>query len=620
MGPATPIDMGPPDTGVVPDLGPPDMGMEPLPCLWDQGGEANRGCPSGMVCNVDTGMCTEGKSCTSNDDCNACSRLQNPEQCGHGYPLTAWCDPNHGSVCTRSRAPCEPCNTDSECGVVDSILRRNVPNEPELDQNRCLDYDGDGAGDYCGRPNRIGCPPGFLEDQDTSQCVREQGCAEEPVICPRSANPGVGCPGREQICPGDVCPDTGGGLCSTNDLPGSLGLCIGFCRTDADCPADRPVCNPDNGICGAGCTKGSCAPPLVCHVDGFCAAPCMGDDDCTMSTAQNLKIYGTDLEVYCNLPGRDAPRLYKGGNGPEAYRDDMSCAPLGCERPTDCPSSGRVCDSTLNPPACVEGCFTAEDDCPSGFQCKSGPQGNYNREACRALPGKTNESEIGVCCFPGCTDRDLQCGGHQFCCGETGSPYEDPNACPSLTQSSTVAAQGGECFEMVKPPFCVDAQSVECNSAWTVGFNSDPMVNGGIPFQEQEFAFGVDTDGDMMADAATCGVTCNPTAPDSGCPVGWLCTDIHPGCLQDADCGGGGLTCVGANTTAMPPIPGDCKCGEDGVAAVTCPTAYGGPGAQLGTIENPRCQDVDGDGIGDMRCVAAYNCIPPSIPYPMSCF
>lgn len=623
----TPADMGPADMGVTdppdmgePDLGRPDLGPPP-PCLFDQGGEANRGCEPGFVCNIESGECVAGKACTGNADCNSCSALQNPESCGHGYPVTSWCDPNHGNVCTRSRSPCEPCQTDAECGLVDQILRRSGdPENPnaDTDVNRCLDY-GNGER-FCGRPNTIGCPPGFTEDTTTGQCLREQGCAAEPVFCPRSATPGVGCPGRAQICPGEICPNTGGALCSTNNLPGSVGICIGFCQTDADCPADRPVCNPNNGICGQGCTKDSCAPPLVCHLDGFCAPQCASDDDCTMATATNQKIYGDDTQVYCNLPNRPAPRLYKGGAGPEAYRDDNSCAPLGCERATDCPSAGRVCDPSLNPPACVDGCFTAEDDCASGFLCKSGPQGNYNRAACRALPNKTDESEIGVCCNPGCTNRDLQCGGHQFCCGEADSPFADDGMCAPLTQGSTVAAEGGQCFEMERPPFCQPpSMMAPCSSGWTFGFNQDPNLNGGIPFQEQEFPFQVDTDGDGMADAAFCAVTCSPTAPDSGCPVGWLCSDVSPGCFQDADCGTQGLTCEGEDTTTMPPTPGYCKCGEDGVLAIPCGTTYGGPGANLGTIENPRCQDIDGDGIGDMQCVAAYNCIPPSIPYPMNC-
>lgn len=611
--------VGPADTGVdididmgTPDLGPPDLGPPP-PCLWDQGGEAARGCPDGFVCNVESGECVSGKPCTGNADCNACSALGAPEDCGHGYPVTAWCDPTHGNVCTRSRAPCEPCSTDSDCGLVESLLRTGTDEQPNAntDVNRCLDYpDGN---KYCGRPNTIGCPFGFQENIDSGQCEREQGCAEEPVFCPRSPTPGQGCPGREQICPGTTCPDTGGAQCATNNLPGSIGLCIGFCETNADCPPDRPVCNPNNGVCGAGCTIGSCPSPLVCHVDGFCEQPCATDDDCTMQTANNSKVYGTDMEVYCNIPGRsEAPRLYKGPGIVNGYRDDFSCAPLGCEEPVDCPEVGKVCDPTLSPPDCVDGCFTTEDDCALGFLCKSGPQGSYNREACRALPDKTSETEIGVCCDPGCLNRNLDCDLNQFCCAEPGSPFEDGDACPTLTNSSTVAAEPGECFDLILPPFCVipDMDNpCDTGTSWLQGWNSDSDVMGGVPFKEQEFAFAVAVG---MQQVPVCGVTCNPSNLDNACPRGWNCNPLTPGCLQDADCATAGLTCEGEDTSTNPPTPGRCKCGEDGVANITCPVAFGGPGANFGTIENPRCRDPELDDIGDMYCVAAYNCQGPN--------
>lgn len=622
------VDTGPADTGVpldtgMPDLGPADTGEPPPPCLYDQGGEENRGCEPGFVCNIDTGECVEGVACTSNADCDACSALANPEDCGHGYPVTSWCDPNHGSVCTRSRAPCEPCETDDDCGLVDSILRRSGdPDNPDPDNdvNRCLEYpDGN---KFCGRPNSLTCPIGFREDSELGQCFREQGCAVEPVFCPRSDTPGEGCPGRAQICPGEVCPETNGALCVTNNLPGQVGICFGACRTNADCPEDKPICNPNNGICGTGCTKDSCPASEVCHMDGFCAAPCETDDDCTMATENNNKVYGTADEVYCNLPGRPAPRIFKGGASMEAYRDEASCAPLGCERPIDCPNSGEVCDPDRSPPACVPGCYTSEDDCLSGEVCRRGiPNVQYDREGCRALdPVDEDAGEIGICCFPGCTNRILQCDLHEFCCAEEGSPYADGDSCPPVTISSTAAASPGVCFEPPLNPWCVINPEEACNSGWTFGFNSDPDVMGGVPFQEQEFPFAI------AMGVSACGVTCDPDAADKGCPRGWNCQPVTPGCFQDADCAASGLTCEGEDTSADPPVPGQCKCGEDGVVAAACPTAFGGPGSDLGTINYPRCRDPEGDVFGDMYCLAAYNCIPVQVqdmtgaPYPPQCF
>ncbi len=652
MGTVTPTDTGvPPDLGLPPDTGVPDLG--PMPCLRDQGGQANRGCDPGEVCNLITGMCEAGRACTQDNECNPCSDLQNPEDCGHGFNLTAWCDANHGNVCVRSKAPCEPCS-----GVDDTSCGRPHPALPNITVS-CLDY---GNGEFfCGRSGNLGCPDGFAQDQD-GMCRRMAGCDPDPVICPLGQQ-GQSCT-SSQICPGETCPDTGGARCSTNDLPGSLGTCIGFCTSNADCDPATPICNTGNGICIAGCTAGSCPGGQVCHSDGFCAGPCNDNATCEADPR-----YGPD--TYCNLRTQvQAPRLFK------SYRDENACAPLGCERPVDCPQPGVVCDLLVSPPECVPGCFTSEDDCLSGEVCKRGPQGNYDREGCRALENKTDDTEIGVCCNPGCTDRVLQCDINDFCCGQEGSPYEDETTCLTVTSTSPTQAQPGECFEMGSPsPWCTDCDGsaiaqcmgpgdcangapcvqtgmgnfcgcendthcgpglacsgadpstmpptpgfcLGCNSGWTPGFNVDPNINGGQPFQEQEWCVGI------AMGVGVCQVSCNPAAIDNGCPRGWACGPVVPGCLQDADCGG--LPCVGADTTQMPPIPGRCQCGTNGNMDVACPPDLNDVnGVVSADITNPRCVEIFGDG--EFYCIAGYNCSPPPLQvnmmtgaqnYPLGC-
>ena len=184
------VDAGMPDTGLPPDSGvEPDAG--PMPCLYDQGGEANRGCEPGFVCNLamDPAQCVPGNACTTDADCDRCSSLQNPEDCGHGLALTAFCDANHGNVCTRSRAPCEPCDTDRDCGRSDPVLGGAA--------NTCVDY-GDGD-KFCGRPCNLGCPAGFECSNDA--CVRTAGCAEEPTICPISDRPSTNSTSGDSISP-----------------------------------------------------------------------------------------------------------------------------------------------------------------------------------------------------------------------------------------------------------------------------------------------------------------------------------------------------------------------------------------------------------------------------------
>jgi hypothetical protein len=603
-----PADTGePPDSGIVgfPDAEPAETG--PLPCIKDQGGEALRGCDPGEVCNLamDPPQCVPGVACMADTDCNRCADLQNPQDCGHGFNVVAFCDmrhahPNGGGTCTRSRAPCEPCTEDVDCGRVHPLLGGSP--------SRCLPYDD--GNKYCGRPCGS-CPDGFVCDSTSSQCRRLEGCAEVPEFCPPDNMTGPTCAGTDQICPGEECPGTGGAKCSTNNQPGAIGICIGFCESNADCPSATPVCNPRNGICITGCTKDSCAAGLTCHVDGFCHAPC--EDNAACETQ-----FGAD--TYCNEPGQPPPRYFK------SYHDTNSCQRLGCEEKTDCAVAGVVCDKTIVPPECVRGCFE-ESDCTPGEACKSTggfpPLPSYNRDQCRALDdiAMPSTGEIGVCCNPGCRDRNLQCQINEFCCGEPGSPYAMEASCLALTSTGGPQAEPGQCFEMPVPdPWChpCTGEPGQCMSGYTPGFNVDPNINGGQPFQEQEFCRGISADPQI----AICGVTCNPNSlDDNQCPRGWTCRPVFPGCLQDADCNG--LECVGEvlddpNTMPNEEREGRCKCGENGVATAACPQAY----ARLNEgVTYPRCVDIGNTGM-DLFCIASYQCEPPAARpglYPEGC-
>ncbi|MEM7675682.1 MAG: hypothetical protein AAF449_06725, partial [Myxococcota bacterium] len=516
---STPPDSGfsPRDTGVdagVEDVGPEDTGVV-ASCLFDKGGVVNRGCEPGFVCNLamDPPTCVAGKSCATNADCQDCSDLQSPEDCGHGLFLTAWCDDTHGDVCVRSKVSCEPCETDADCGFTHP-LTGSLPQTCETYAN------GDR---FCARPSSSGCPAGFGANANGA-CVRANGCQTPPVLCPLNTDPEPDCQGTLQICAGEPCANDGT-RCSTNDLPGALGVCIGFCQSDAECPQERPFCNINSGICIEGCTKDSCPDGQVCHLNGMCAAPCADNDACVSDTR-----YGP--RSYCNTtPPQPEPRFFKD------YHDANSCQRLGCEQPVDCGGAGRVCDSTNVPPACVPGCF-GDSDCSPGELCKDAPQPvgrTYSRQECRAFPGvpEDNETLIGTCCNPGCLDRDLQCGLNEWCCGEPGSPYEDPTTCLTVTATRGPQAEAGECFPIISTisaagrdqwcstctNFGVSGASAaeECSGAaramvpgpdgtpgWTPGLNIDPNVNNGQPFRELEFC-------NAVADGLSfCGTSCNP--------------------------------------------------------------------------------------------------------------
>jgi hypothetical protein len=596
---ATDTGSGPPDTGVFADAEPVDMG--PPPCNRDQD------CASGEVCNLRTRQCAPGTACTSQTDCDRCSALANPADCGHGFTVNAYCDPGRGNVCTRSLSPCEPCQDDEDCGPLHPTIRGSA--QP----SKCLDY-GNGE-KFCGRDGAFGCPVGFTRDAATNQCKRDNnvGCPPNVTPCPARPAGDMACPTNAgQICAGERCPNASE-RCSANDLPGGTGVCIGACQNNDDCTDPNfPVCNPRTGTCVQGCTKDSCAAGQVCHANGFCGMPCTDDQACVDRFQ--------DQDLYCNLDNRfAAPRSYKD------YRDTNACAPLGCEQARDCGGAGRVCDLRQDPPACVSGCYN-DRDCAAGSVCKdpgpAGPQPSYDRAACRALAPKPDNRDIGICCNPGCTNRVTQCDLNQFCCAEPGSPYADSATCGAVTSTATMQsrqAEPGECFFLEAPPkspfcsFCDPMMAGGCNSddydrqgsAWTAGYNQDPAINGGQPFKEQELC--IPFAETQQGVVGMCAVSCNPnsTDPGRGCPRGWSCGRVYPGCLQDADCNG--LTCVGADTSVDPPREGRCQCGEGGTVSAQCPTAY----VRFGeAVQNPRCVLDQADQMMRMFCLATYVCRP----------
>ncbi|MBI4819892.1 MAG: hypothetical protein HY791_26700 [Deltaproteobacteria bacterium] len=601
----TPADGGPVGSdGGVPDSGPP-------PCARDQD------CESGEVCDLSASphVCVPGHACTTDLDCRACSDFVDPIECGHGFHVVAYCDADRGSVCTRALTACEPCAEDRDCFELDDINQHASP------QKKCLEYEG--GKKFCGLP-QLGnppCPAGFLPDTQ-GQCKRVAGCPDSVDICPAAPSGGDPlCPRQEQICPGRYggpeCPT--GGRCATNDIPGEIGVCLEFCTTNDECrdPA-KPVCDLQKNVCVEGCQKGSCAGGKVCHpLDGKCKDPCDTNENCAMR-------YGSG--AYCNMASqRMAPTYFKD------YHDEFACVPVGCEASVDCQVAGFVCDKEQDPPACVEGCYDAATDCLSGEVCKKvGPNGrqpSYSRSECRGLGDLTEASEVGVCCNPGCTNRILQCGYHEWCCGQAGSPYADPTSCGNVSGGAR-QAEPGECFPIAQPaPFCVRCEDGEttCDSSpsgWTYGRNSSPMYENGMPFREEEGCFPIEVDMQGNVLKAMCGVTCNPdpAAGDTGCPRQWPCKGQFYPCFEDADCGG--LVCEGEDPQNG--RPGKCECGANGVPGPTaCPTQQL-IGTQNGMpvyapVLRPRCA-VDGP---KMNCLSSYNCEPPAFGlgqgYPMEC-
>lgn len=394
-------DAGAPDAAA--DAGAPDTG--PFECRFDQE------CPAGEVCNIITKACEPGRACTADTDCDVCSEvpLSSSEDCGHGMRLTAYCDENR-FVCTRSRASCEPCETDADCGRIRFGNFLQVP-------NYCIDYSEVGpglSGKFCARaarasagvrgyelqplgPERFGTPE--------SVYVNPLGCPADPddlFLCPiidedgdGRAEPNPECDDFESACIDDPCPGTGGQRCANVNLPGVTPICGDYCTDDSECPGSRPFCNPLSGVCQTGCSPGACPNEQVCHADGTCAAPCVeapNPDETELAEADEFCVDEYGANTYCNVqsPRRDLPKLSK------FYRDFGACAPLGCERGQgdlinrDC-GGQEVCDiSTINQdglpePSCVPGCFSG-GDCTTQEPCEADTECPAERPWCQPNP------------------------------------------------------------------------------------------------------------------------------------------------------------------------------------------------------------------------------------------
>lgn len=580
-----------------------DAGAAPVAaCSHDQGGAANHGCEPGFVCNLatDPPSCVKGTSCQSNDDCKSCAfDVTAPgdpvADCGHGFRVNSWCDPNHGNVCTRSLADCEPCKTDADCGLLNLSI---VPVTPM----RCLAYP-DGK-HFCGSPATASCPKGFekkamqVNGKEEIYCVQPSGCPDEPTFCaadPKNASPLTG-----QIATNSACEGQDKLHCTTNNMPGKTGTCLPSCQSNDDCPANAPRCDLDQGICREGCVKGSCAEGYVCNLNGKCSSPCENNESCEERYGENS---------YCNgATGNTPPRYYKD------LADHKSCQKLGCETDRECGEAGKVCDKTQTVPICVDGCYTNKN-CLDGEVCRAGDQGNYDITACRNLPPLSSDA-VGVCCNPGCMNRHTDCPQdnnstvlQMWCCGEPGSPFEDESSCTMLTAKGTEKAIGGQCFDVNyeghTQPFCelCDAKTTCDSGSWDHGKVTDSRFNNGAPFKEQEFCRSI------SKQSYLCAVTCNPNPEngDTGCPSSTPCTAVQYGCMQDAHCGSNGSACVGAQPDADPPVMGRCSCTQD--SHCTDRPARLTDGFELppsGVIERPRCSAATPGATG--VCIAGHNC------------
>jgi hypothetical protein len=652
------MDMGPADTGDPGDMGPGDgsVGEDMMmsgPCYLNITTEPEHGCPSGEVCNLITGECVEGTPCTEQRDCDGCAALilSDADDCGHGAHVAAVCSEDHGNVCVRSRANCEPCETDADCGLMAAeagFLSRDR-------QIACVQYEDGNS--YCAHPAQQGCPRGYEANQDR-RCVNPRGC-EDLFFCDvvdtdedGVADENVDCDTiLETQCFDEVCEGSGGLRCTGLGIVGVVEVCADYCKNDQDCiqkNPDLPFCERTTGVCKSGCTPGQCDVGQVCNADGNCGAPCEEDADCDEIEDP------AGLGTYCNLIGRDQlPRKFKD------YHDANSCQQLGCELGPgeninrDC-DPGEACDPFQAPfPDCVPGCyrggpFVAGGDCQSSGElgstavCVDAQAGDVqSKQNCRNAPflGDENREVLGSCCDPGCLTRGGQCGPNRFCCGEVdlvrieegkfpAGPFgytesgSTPEQCTTLVADQPDSGQAGpgDCFEPANQPFCQTcdpgAQNpfAACNRFPLTNLVPDPNMDGApnadMYVHSQVWSYGLNTlaedtqavnAGQPFPELQAC-VDVDPAMGPQNpgvCSVSFDPAKGDPGAPNGWECRArtagcfsdaecGGLECVGEDPGAMPPVAGACRCGEGGEPTAACPTAIG---------------NLDMGDSGRMRCV-----------------
>ena len=144
------------------------------------------------------------------------------------------------------------------------------------------------------------------------------------------------------------------------------------CNTNADCPANKPFCDPTTKVCLPCSDDSHCTDPNApaCQPDGSCGE-CSSTNSvkCTGATPVCNTIKGECGACDPSLPNqcRTAP------TGPVCKVDPNNDTFCGCDKDSDCGNltSGKVCDVGKTD-ICIDGCRgTDGNGCPSGYQCTS---------------------------------------------------------------------------------------------------------------------------------------------------------------------------------------------------------------------------------------------------------
>lgn len=354
-----------------------------------------------VACTTQNAVLCAGLTPACNDTSNTCVQCGSNAQCSGTTPICRAdgtcikCDGDLGAgtpaACATATAPA--CLTAGaklgacvECSGANATVCKTGKPVCDTTANVCVQCNTNAE---CTGPNGV-C--NTVAKVCTLGCTTDANCTTAAPACKTPENFCVECTATNtKACFGTTKP-----VC---DVPNNK--CVG-CVTGADCPGDKPVCDPATKICTAECNLSSQCPgdkPVCNPVTKRCVG-CVTMADCKEPTP----ICNTTT----NTCGTD------------------------CTKSSECPGSAPVCKAVTR--KCVD--CTSNSDCPAGQIC------NTTTNKCGTECSKSSECPGSA---PICDPKSRECVG---CVDDTSCPATAP-LCDGTTRQcvadSTSSIEGGGC-------------------------------------------------------------------------------------------------------------------------------------------------------------------------------
>lgn len=379
------------------------------------------------ACDPTTNTCVQ---CTESADCSSPTAV-----CDTSTKTCVQCleaaDCPSGGACNPTTHTCVACNSSADCASVTPICTNNTCGACTTDA-ACKAKDP--AAPVCNTTSGecVACTP-----TNTSACP-----TDKPVCGPD--NTCVACT-KDDEC-------TGGKVCDTTS-----NTCVG-CVTSANCPGDKPICDPAAHTCGACSSDEQCATKdpanPVCLTNGTCGG-CDAAHPDACKEPKPLCNTTTNTCVGC-LTGADCTVSGAMVCDPK----DFTC--VECATSQDCSGGTPICDPDKR--VCVA--------CTSNEECADkGPDAPFcleSKGSCVAcIPGVADACATGVCDPK--TNTCVDCNEDKDCV-DPAKPACNPGkkTCVECTETNDSACKGSK-------PTC-DTGSNTC-----VGCTDDSECTGDKP-------------------------------------------------------------------------------------------------------------------------------------------